>query len=122
MASPSNLKSTTAFLNRLMRWTLQTGLITSMTSVTVIICFQAMSNMVWFGLYIILAKLYSISLLVSLNARHRLGKHNRDVDEDDLEDTDLEFQRHAPISITLSTAQSGDMPLWSPVYPEKIHS
>ncbi|KAF8972021.1 hypothetical protein BDZ97DRAFT_1913273 [Flammula alnicola] len=67
--SPANLNSTTEVLNRLVRWSLQTGLLTSMTSVTVIICFQSMANMVWFGVYIILAKLYSLSLLVSLNAR-----------------------------------------------------
>ncbi|KAF4615953.1 hypothetical protein D9613_011258 [Agrocybe pediades] len=69
MASPANLQSTTDILNRLIRFALQTGLITSMTSLAVIACFQAMSNMIWFGLYIILAKLYSNSLLVSLNAR-----------------------------------------------------
>ncbi|KAF8972016.1 hypothetical protein BDZ97DRAFT_1007944 [Flammula alnicola] len=69
LASPTNLKSTTAVINRLVRWSLQTGLITSMTSLTVIICFQSMANLVWFGLYVILAKLYSNSLLASLNAR-----------------------------------------------------
>ncbi|KAF9478462.1 hypothetical protein BDN70DRAFT_921917 [Pholiota conissans] len=81
LASPFNTDSTTNFINRLIRWTLQTGLITSLTSVSTIICFQAMKNMVWFGLYIILAKIYSNSLLVSLNARpfktaqrHHTGK------------------------------------------------
>ncbi|KAF9478456.1 hypothetical protein BDN70DRAFT_879978 [Pholiota conissans] len=64
-------KSTINLINRLTLWSLQTGLITSVTSVAVIICFQAMKNMVWFGLYMILAKLYSNSLLVSLNARSR---------------------------------------------------
>jgi len=69
LASPMNLNSTTQVINRLVRWSLQTGLITSMTSVVVIVTFQSMENMVWFGVYIILAKLYSNSLLVSLNAR-----------------------------------------------------
>ncbi|KAH9483346.1 hypothetical protein JR316_0005452 [Psilocybe cubensis] len=56
---------------RLVRYSLQTGLITSLTSVTVIICFKALRNLVWFGLYIVLAKIYSNSLLASLNARPR---------------------------------------------------
>ncbi|KJA14448.1 hypothetical protein HYPSUDRAFT_444275 [Hypholoma sublateritium FD-334 SS-4] len=69
LSSPTNKESTANIINRLIRWTLQTGLITSLTSVSVIICFQAIKNMVWFGLYIILAKVYSNSLLASLNAR-----------------------------------------------------
>ncbi|KDR71101.1 hypothetical protein GALMADRAFT_805231 [Galerina marginata CBS 339.88] len=71
LASPANLDSTTEVINRLVRFALQTGLITSMTSLAVIGCFQAMPNLVWFSLYILLAKLYSNSLLVSLNARTR---------------------------------------------------
>ncbi|KAF8172138.1 hypothetical protein BJ912DRAFT_994335 [Pholiota molesta] len=73
MVSPGNMKSTTAILNRLVRWSLQTGLLTSLTSLTVIIFFQAMANLVWFALYVILAKLYSNSLLASLNARPQRG-------------------------------------------------
>jgi len=75
LASPSNMKSTTEVLNRLVRYSLQTGLFTSLTSVAVIICFQAMKNLVWFGLYIVLAKIYSNSLLASLNARQRTTPH-----------------------------------------------
>ncbi|KDR67002.1 hypothetical protein GALMADRAFT_1132556 [Galerina marginata CBS 339.88] len=67
--SPTNFKSTTVVLNRLIRGSLQTGLLTSMTSVSVIICVRFLSNMVWVGISIILAKLYALSLLVSLNAR-----------------------------------------------------
>ncbi|KAF9553532.1 hypothetical protein CPC08DRAFT_226309 [Agrocybe pediades] len=69
MASPTNMKSTTQMINRLVRFSLQTGLFTSLASLAVIICFQAMRNLVWFGLYIVLAKIYSNSLLASLNAR-----------------------------------------------------
>jgi len=119
MTSPSNLMSTTAFLNRVMRWTLQTGLITSMTSVTVIICFQTMSNMVWFGLYVILAKLYSISLLVSLNTRCHSGMH--DASEEFIKSS-LEFQHPAPISISFQTARARDTALWSPGLPEKVRA
>ncbi|KAF8172140.1 hypothetical protein BJ912DRAFT_105505 [Pholiota molesta] len=68
--SPNNLQSTTEILNRLLRGSLQTGLLTSMTSASIIICFHFMSNMIWYGLYVILAKLYALSLLVSLNGRN----------------------------------------------------
>ncbi|KAF8169232.1 hypothetical protein BJ912DRAFT_184445 [Pholiota molesta] len=68
--SPNNLQSTTEILNRLLRGSLQTGLLTSMTSASIIICFHFMSNMIWYGLYVILAKLYALSLLASLNGRN----------------------------------------------------
>jgi len=112
LASPLNLKSTTAALNRLVRWTLQTGLVTSMTSVTVIICFIFMSNMIWFALYIVLAKLYSISLLVSLNTRPRPGHYPEGME---VGVSDIQFEHHGrqlPISISFNAAQHGDHHLW----------
>ncbi|KDR71132.1 hypothetical protein GALMADRAFT_229776 [Galerina marginata CBS 339.88] len=95
LASPANLDSTTEVINRLVRFALQTGLITSMTSLAVIGCFQAMPNLVWFSLYILLAKLYSNSLLVSLNARPRK-----------LEITDIE-KTHASKLVFASSGYSG---------------
>ncbi|PPQ90585.1 hypothetical protein CVT25_006105 [Psilocybe cyanescens] len=53
LASSGNMRSTTQLLNRLVRYSL----------------------LVWFGLYIILAKVYSNSLLASLNARPRSERH-----------------------------------------------
>ncbi|KAF5309133.1 hypothetical protein D9619_012807 [Psilocybe cf. subviscida] len=98
LAAPGNMKSTAAVLNRLVRWSLQTGLITSMTSVTVIICFQAMKNLVWFGLYVILAKVYSNSLLASLNARPRKRRS---------------FERRQPVSTNMmfDTVPAGAGPI-----------
>ncbi|KAF8958190.1 hypothetical protein BDZ97DRAFT_1923931 [Flammula alnicola] len=98
LASPTNLKSTTQIINRLVRWSLQTGLITSVGSITVIISFQAMGNMVWFGLYVILAKLYSNSLLVSLNARPR---KRRVQDLENWLSTGMKFE-HTPNPISIS--------------------
>lgn len=70
MESPYGATSATNIINRLVRISLQTGLITGMISVAVLISFQAMkNNMVWFGFNILLAKVYSNSLLVWLNAR-----------------------------------------------------
>ncbi|KAJ7500033.1 hypothetical protein FB451DRAFT_1207286 [Mycena latifolia] len=68
--TPYNLPRSEELIHRLVAWTIQTGLITSITSVAVVISFQTMKhNFIWLALYTFLAKLYSNSLLVSLNAR-----------------------------------------------------
>ncbi|KAJ7249778.1 hypothetical protein B0H12DRAFT_1234602 [Mycena haematopus] len=73
--TPYNLPRSEELIQRLVTFTIQTGLITSLTSVTVVIAFQTMKhNFIWLALYTLIAKLYSNSLLVSLNAR----PHNRD--------------------------------------------
>ncbi|KAJ7124347.1 hypothetical protein C8R44DRAFT_783335 [Mycena epipterygia] len=68
--TPYNLPKSEELIQRLIAWTIQTGLITSITSVAVVITFQTMKhNFVWLALYTFLAKLYANSLMVSLNAR-----------------------------------------------------
>ncbi|KAJ7617856.1 hypothetical protein FB45DRAFT_215511 [Roridomyces roridus] len=70
MYSAYNFPRSDKLIDRLVSWTIQTGFITSMTSVAVVISFQTMKhNFVWFALYTFLAKLYTNSLLVSLNSR-----------------------------------------------------
>ncbi|KAJ7469777.1 hypothetical protein B0H11DRAFT_1194019 [Mycena galericulata] len=70
--TPYNLPKSEELINRLITWTIQTGLITSLTSVAVLITFLTMKyNFVWLALYTSLAKMYSNSLLVSLNSRPR---------------------------------------------------
>jgi hypothetical protein len=72
--TPYNLPRSEELIHRLVTWTIQTGLITSLMSVATVIAFQTMKhNFVWLALYTFLAKLYSNSLFVSLNAR----PHNR---------------------------------------------
>ncbi|PPQ76665.1 hypothetical protein CVT26_013958 [Gymnopilus dilepis] len=107
LASPTNLESTTQMLNRLIRFSLQTGILTSMTSLAVIACFQAMSNMIWFSLYIFLAKLYSNSLLVSLNARPRKDDKGRKRSPQ----SELVFEPRSfsgPYSVSFQITFSGD--------------
>jgi len=70
--TPYNLPKSEKLIHRLIVWTIQTGLITSIISVAVVVSFQTMKhNFVWIALYTFLAKLYSNSLLVSLNARQK---------------------------------------------------
>jgi len=120
-ASPTNLQSTTEVINRLIRFALQTGLLTSMTSLAVISCFQAMSNMVWFSLYILLAKLYSNSLLVSLNARPRTKEVS---DREKGPTSELVFEPQSltysgPISFSFQVSRPGDIPEWGIPLPPK---
>ncbi|KAJ7174781.1 hypothetical protein C8R46DRAFT_1081748 [Mycena filopes] len=71
-----NLSRGEELIHRLITWTIQTGLITSVTSVAVAITFQTNKhNFVWLALYTVLAKFYSNSLLVTLNAR----SHHRQI-------------------------------------------
>lgn len=70
MYTPYNLPRSEELIARLIAWTIQTGLITSLTSIAVVITFQTMKhNFIWLALYTLLAKLYSNSLIVSLNSR-----------------------------------------------------
>jgi len=53
-----------------MIWTIETGLLTSVAAVTMLVCFLLMQdNFIWIAIYTFLAKLFSNSFLVSLNAR-----------------------------------------------------
>lgn len=66
---------TVRLLDQLIMWTIQTGLITSLAAVTMTICFLTMKdNYIWLGVYMFLARLFSNSLLASLNARSNLRK------------------------------------------------
>jgi len=72
------MKRSAELLNGLLIWTIETGLLTSFASVAVLIFFHTMEfNYIWFAVYLPLAKLYSNSVLASLNARparrQRLG-------------------------------------------------
>ncbi|KAF8199204.1 hypothetical protein K438DRAFT_1933323 [Mycena galopus ATCC 62051] len=64
------MKTTSELINRIIFWSIRTGLITSLVSVAIVVCFQTMKdNYVWIGIFTVLGKLYSNSLLASLNSR-----------------------------------------------------
>ncbi|KAJ7350036.1 hypothetical protein DFH08DRAFT_863467 [Mycena albidolilacea] len=57
-------------VNRLMQWSIESGLITSLGAIVLFICFVTMrSNFNWMAISAVLPKLFSNSLLFSLNAR-----------------------------------------------------
>ncbi|TFK72786.1 hypothetical protein BDN72DRAFT_956978 [Pluteus cervinus] len=64
-------------LDRIIAATVQTGLLTSATTIAIAVCFVAMPlNFVWGAIGATLAKLFSISLFASLNARERLNRES----------------------------------------------
>ncbi|RXW17672.1 hypothetical protein EST38_g8176 [Candolleomyces aberdarensis] len=64
------LKKVARLLDRLVAYTIRTGLFTSVTAVSIVITLFASPNtFVWLAMYTFLAKLYSTSLLSALNAR-----------------------------------------------------
>jgi len=66
----TSFKRTVKVINQMMIWTIETGLLTSVAAVTMLVCFLLMQdNFIWIAIYTFLAKLFSNSFLVSLNAR-----------------------------------------------------
>jgi len=65
--------STNEIINQLMVWTIQTGVVTSLTAISLVITFQTVvpTNFAWLALYTVLAKVYTNSLLASLNGRKK---------------------------------------------------
>ncbi|KAJ2912094.1 hypothetical protein MD484_g8320, partial [Candolleomyces efflorescens] len=67
------LKKVARLLDRLVAYTIRTGLVTSVAAVSIVITFFAAPNtLVWLAMYTFLAKLYSNSLLSALNSRAQL--------------------------------------------------
>jgi len=68
---------TVKVINQAMIWTVETGLLTSLSAVAMLICFLLMQdNFVWIAIFTFLAKLFSNALLVALNGRH--ARHDQD--------------------------------------------
>ncbi|CAK5274994.1 unnamed protein product, partial [Mycena citricolor] len=103
-------------------WVIETGLITSLTSLAVVITFQTMKhNWVWLGLYTVLAKLYSNSLLVSLNARARHRESVR-TGGSNLPPPPKLFRKDDGDGMAFSTASHPRSKNWAPSPPEAVFS
>ncbi|KAF9456211.1 hypothetical protein BDZ94DRAFT_421957 [Collybia nuda] len=68
-----SLERTIRVINRLVIWTIQTGLFTSVVAVAVMITFAVdKKNFSWFGLLNFLTSMYPVALLALLNGRREL--------------------------------------------------
>ncbi|KAJ6536305.1 hypothetical protein B0H19DRAFT_1271095 [Mycena capillaripes] len=67
-------RRTNKLVNQLMTWAIETGAITSAGALAIFISFLTMKdNLVYIGFFCMMAKLFSNSLLFSLNARERFA-------------------------------------------------
>ncbi|KAJ6572205.1 hypothetical protein B0H19DRAFT_679886 [Mycena capillaripes] len=68
---------TAALVDKLIMWTVETGILTSAWGIMIPICFTTMkTNFIWIGLYFVSPRLFSNSLLASLNSRATLRAMN----------------------------------------------
>jgi len=64
---------TDTLVHKIIKWTIQTGVLLSATTTVTLICFVTMRrNFVWMSVYVVQARLYSNSFLSSLNSRATL--------------------------------------------------
>ncbi|KZV79541.1 hypothetical protein EXIGLDRAFT_753333 [Exidia glandulosa HHB12029] len=68
----TGFKPTDALVDKIIAFVLSSGLLTSVIAVLEIVTFLTMENFVWLAFYCILAKIFSNSLLASLNERTAL--------------------------------------------------
>ncbi|KAJ3807215.1 hypothetical protein EV368DRAFT_85926 [Lentinula lateritia] len=66
-------KSTVLVVDRLIRWTIETGVITSMLGIILVISYlTAKENFAWLALFMVLPKVFSNTLLANMNSRASL--------------------------------------------------
>ncbi|KAJ7124110.1 hypothetical protein C8R43DRAFT_1031349 [Mycena crocata] len=73
--------STLAIMDKLIMWSVETCLVTTLTTIAMMICFLTMGdkNFVWVGILLVQPKIFSNALLANLNSRSSL--HSTDVHE-----------------------------------------
>ncbi|KAJ3508100.1 hypothetical protein NLJ89_g5939 [Agrocybe chaxingu] len=73
MNRKKSFSKTANIIDRLVAYTIRTGVITSVAAIIVLVLFQVLSpTFISLAIYVALAKLYSISLLSALNSRQTL--------------------------------------------------
>ncbi|KAJ7123145.1 hypothetical protein C8R44DRAFT_785410 [Mycena epipterygia] len=64
----------------LVLWSIQTGLLTSVTTILMLICFVTMDNFIWVAFLFLVSRSFSNSLLSSLNSRTSIREGGRATD------------------------------------------
>ncbi|KAJ6572195.1 hypothetical protein B0H19DRAFT_1132904 [Mycena capillaripes] len=68
---------TAVLVDKIILWTVETGMLTSAWGIATLICFTTMkTNFIWIGLFVVASRLFSNSLLASLNSRAKLRAMN----------------------------------------------
>ncbi|KAJ7050337.1 hypothetical protein C8F01DRAFT_1264218 [Mycena amicta] len=77
MGRKRGVDKTAALVDKLIKWTIETGMITSIFSILNMAFYQTESgNFIWIGIQIVKARLFANSLLASLNSRQVLRELN----------------------------------------------
>ncbi|KAJ7821324.1 hypothetical protein B0H14DRAFT_2831596 [Mycena olivaceomarginata] len=78
---PAADRRTVALVDKLIAWTMETGVVTSAAGLASLVCFATMKkNYIWIAFFVVNARLYSNSLLASLNSRARLRAMSEETD------------------------------------------
>ncbi|KAF7334664.1 hypothetical protein MVEN_02296900 [Mycena venus] len=73
----TGLKHTVAMVDKLIAWTIETGVVTSIASIIMLTVFISLpSTFVWLAIFVVIPRLFSNSLLASLNSRASLRVDN----------------------------------------------
>ncbi|KAJ7119040.1 hypothetical protein C8R44DRAFT_789897, partial [Mycena epipterygia] len=90
---------TLALMDKLIKWTIETGVITSTASTLILIFFVIKKdNDIWVAVYTIMSRLYSNSLLASLNSRATLRVMN-----------EITLPHSAPATVNMAPADNIEM-------------
>ncbi|KAF8148434.1 hypothetical protein B0H34DRAFT_802967 [Crassisporium funariophilum] len=66
----NSLARTAIMIDKIIAWTIQTGVMTSFSGIIMLICYLTMpDNFIWLGFFMFFARMFSNSLLASLNTR-----------------------------------------------------
>ncbi|KAJ7125277.1 hypothetical protein C8R44DRAFT_135983 [Mycena epipterygia] len=89
-------KRTATIVNKLILWTIETGILTSIAGIVVLACFVTMpDNYIWLAWYVVTTRLFTNALFASLNSRAVLRAMNDFRVELDLQGVATSSQSHA---------------------------
>ncbi|KAH9948160.1 hypothetical protein B0H21DRAFT_821173 [Amylocystis lapponica] len=78
--SRTGFASMDAIIHILTFYTVQNGLLTCLVTISALICWVTLSNLVPFGIHLIITKLYANAALATLNARRSLHAHQTTIE------------------------------------------
>ncbi|KAJ7188872.1 hypothetical protein C8R46DRAFT_1341520 [Mycena filopes] len=103
-------KRTAALVDKLIEWTIETGMVTSVVGIITLICYVKMrDNFIWVALFVIGARLFSNSLLASLNSRITLRAMNDELTLLSMPAAKTSRVNHSQIQITKTTHAQRDL-------------
>ncbi|KAH0582354.1 hypothetical protein H2248_010302 [Termitomyces sp. 'cryptogamus'] len=119
----ATFRRTKTIIDKLILWTIETGLVTSCGTTIQLILFFVAEDYIWMALYLISTRLFSNSLMASLNARANLRSLNEasDFNLNSNLNFDLWSTRPTEINIAMTSIReqrSADIELGKPQRPD----